>query len=112
MECIAYCATSLDVPTFFAKTGQKAKAIEVADKLWNNTMWYFDQYMQQGNVSSGYWKFEKYYVRILYGLCTTMEDVDQEWADQHLVLFNDYYRKVEMMLFQSQNIDLSSIGTE
>ena len=112
IECITYCATSIDVPTFFAKTGQKAKAIEAADKLWNNTMWYFDQYMQQGNVSSGYWKFEKYYVRILYGLCTTMEDVDQEWADQHLALFNDYYRRVEMMLFQSQNIDLSSIGTE
>ena len=106
MECLTVCRTNVDIPLFYYRAGLKDKAIKAADKLWNTTTWYLDRFMMQPSnmTASRQSMFERYYVSTLYGLAQSMIDVDENWAEQHAKIFNEYYQRFQFALYQQNQI--------
>ena len=86
----------------YSRVGNKKRATEIADKLWQNSIEWLDWYIAQGNdyilryfAGTNINCPKNQLVDERYGLVAilgTMQTVDEKWYNEHIIQYNNYYQ--------------------
>ncbi len=86
---MSYMSGGGDLIRAYGALGNKKRATEIADKLWNNSTQYLNWYISQGPSYLAVSHYDSQtHIYIMSNLLNLMDEVDSAWAEKHSTMFD------------------------
>ena len=87
---MTYFSGAYDFLSAWGSLGNKKRATEIADNMWNNAQQYINWYFSNSSnyVAASKYDIERLHFGSMQLLLHKMENIDQAWYDKHLDQFN------------------------